>query len=62
MRIERGDDLGEDSYTDKESFDTLEQEYAAFTRFYQSKWGKTKKKIRMQLLNFAALKGKNGQE
>ena len=62
LRAERGEDMGQDTYTDKEGFDTLEREYAAFTRFYQSKWGDTKKKIRKKLLNFETLKGNDGQK
>ena len=62
LRSEQSGEIGEDEYTDKESFDELEREYAAFTRFYQEKWGKTKKRIRKQLLNYDSLKGKKGQE
>ena len=62
IRVEHGEDIGEDAYTDKDGFDTLEREYIAFTRFYEEKWGKTKKKIRKKLLNYETLKGKNGQE
>ena len=62
IRVEHGEDIGEDAYTDKDGFDTLEREYIAFTRFYEEKWGRTKKKIRKKLLNYETLKGKNGQE
>ena len=48
-------------FTQKEQFDRLEQEYQAFTRFYQSHWNKTKKSIRSQLLNFQYLKRKSEQ-
>lgn len=62
LRSAQGEEIGEDEYTDKESFDELEREFAAFTKFYQSKWGKTKKKIRKNLLNYDSLKGKKEQE
>ena len=49
-----------DGFTDKESFDRLEEEYEAFTRFYKLQWRKTKKEIRKKLLSLDALKGQKG--
>ena len=46
-----------ESCTDKESFDELEREYAALTRFYKRQWKQAKKEIRKNLLNFEALRG-----
>ena len=51
-----------ESFTDKESFDQLEKEYEAFTRFYKLQWKKAKKEIRKSLLTFEALKGQKGND
>jgi hypothetical protein len=62
LRIEHGLIGADEEYTEKESFDELEKEFEAFTRFYNSQWGATKKKIRKKLLNFENLKGHNEQK
>ena len=55
--------MGEaDDFSTKESFDRLEKELGAFIRFYDKQWGKTKKKIRKDLLNLKNLKGQDGEE
>ena len=64
MRAERGINNGD--FSDKESFDRLEEEYKAFTRFYNDSWTKAKKKIRKDVLNLRSimenLKGKNDDD
>lgn len=54
MKAEKG--MLEGDFSDKKSFDELEQEYAALTRFYNQQWRKAKKDIRKNLLSFKALK------
>lgn len=49
-------------YTDKESFNELEQEYNAFTRLYKKQWAKTKKRIRKELLNIENFRGQKEQD
>ena len=41
----------EDDYTDKESFDELENELEVFIKFYKKEWNRTKRRIRKELLN-----------
>ena len=40
-----------DNYTDKESFDELENELEVFIKFYKKEWTRTKRRIRKELLN-----------
>jgi len=56
LRRERGDKFSDEEYTDKDSFDELERELEAFVKFYDERWGITKKKIRKKLLNYKSLK------
>ena len=62
IRAEQGLLLPDGSLDDKKSFDKIEQEYQAFTRFYKKQWGYTKKNIRKNILNLKFLKEKNGQD
>ena len=61
LRSQGGESFEDDECTDRESFDELEKELEAFVRFYENRWGITKKKIRKKLLNYESLKGQNGQ-
>ena len=61
LRLEKGRLPESDSMTSKQAFDALEKEYKAFDRFYRAQWGKTKKKIRKEILNYENLKGMQGQ-
>ena len=64
LRAERNLMTDNDVYTDKESFDELEREYDAFTRFFKSQWKKSKKNIRKEMLTVKNFKNKdeNGSE
>jgi uncharacterized protein YbaP (TraB family) len=62
IRAEQGLLLPDGSLDDKKSFDKIEEEYQAFTRFYKKQWGYTKKNIRKNILNLKFLKEKNGQD
>ncbi len=48
--------------TSQEDFDRLESELDAFIRFYKEQWGKTKRKIRKDLINMKYIKGKNSAQ
>lgn len=48
-----------ESFTDKESFDELEREYEAFTKYYKKQWSTAKRAIRRDMLNLKALKAKD---
>jgi hypothetical protein len=61
LMFENGRHFSDDDFTDKQAFDELERELEAFATFFDQRWGKTKKKIRKQLLNYQSLKGQNGQ-
>ena len=61
LMFENGRQFSDDDFTDKQAFDELERELEAFATFFDQRWGKTKKKIRKQLLNYQSLKGQNGQ-
>ena len=56
---EKGMMTGDEDFSSQRSFDELEREYAAFTRFYNSQWKKAKKEIRRNLLNLKSLKSHN---
>ena len=60
MRAEKG--MLDGNYSDKKSFDELEKEYAALTRFYNQQWSFAKKEIRRSLLSFKALRNLKGNE
>ena len=62
LMFENGRQFSDDDFTDKQAFDELERELEAFATFFDQRWGKTKKKIRKQLLNYQSLKGQNGQK
>ncbi|MBQ3490850.1 MAG: hypothetical protein IJA86_09695 [Clostridia bacterium] len=59
-KCQSGEPFGENEFTEKEDFDELEKELEAFVNFYDDRWNKVKKKIRKKLLNYQALKGRNG--
>ena len=50
----------DDTYIDKESFDELEREYEAFTKFFKSQWKKSRKNIRKEMLTVKNFKNKDG--
>ena len=50
-RFKNNDMTAADNYTDKESFDELENELEVFIKFYKLEWKKTKRRIRKDLLN-----------
>lgn len=56
IRLENGEQLNEEDFTEQEKFEQLEKEFEVFAKFYRSNWNKTKKKIRQQLLNYKYLK------
>ena len=60
MRAEKG--MIDGDFSDKKSFDELEREYAALTKFYNQQWGKAKREIRKNLLSFKALKDQKGND
>ena len=51
----------EDDYTDKESFDELENELEVFIRFYKKEWTRTKRRIRKELLNIKNIRKQDEQ-
>lgn len=61
VRLEHGENINEEDFTEQEKFEQLEKEFEIFAKFYRSNWNKTKKKIRQQLFNYKYLKGLNGQ-
>ena len=61
LRLEKGLVGKDETYTEKESFEDLEREYSAFTRFYEQQWKETKKGIRKKHLKYENLKGRNGK-
>ena len=52
----------EDDYTDKESFDELENELEVFIKFYKKEWKKAKRRIRKELLNIKNIRKQNEQD
>lgn len=62
LRLEKGLVGKDETFTEKESFEELEREYSAFTRFYEQQWKETKKGIRKKHLKYENLKGRNGKE
>jgi hypothetical protein len=59
LRAQVGQIDDSEDYSDKESFLELEREYDAFMRFYKKQWGKTKKRIRKELLSPKNFKDRN---
>lgn len=51
----------EDDYTDKESFDELENELEVFIKFYKKEWNRTKRRIRKELLNIKNIRKHDDQ-
>ena len=51
-----------DNYTDKESFDELENELEVFIKFYKKEWNRTKRRIRKELLNIKNIRKQDEQE
>lgn len=49
-------------YTDRDSFNELENEYHAFVRIYKEQWAKTKKQIRKNHLNIENFKGQKEKD
>ena len=62
LLVESGHEYSDNAYTDQAAFDELERELEAFVNFYEDRWGKVKKKIRKQLLNYQSLKGQKGSK
>lgn len=62
LRAQSGEISADEDYSDRESFLELEREYDAFTRFYKKQWGKTKKRIRKELLDPKNLKDRRDDE
>lgn len=62
LLVESGHKYSDNAYTDQAAFDELERELEAFVNFYEDRWGKVKKKIRKQLLNYQSLKGQKGSK
>ena len=52
----------DDNYTDKESFDELENELEVFIKFYKKEWTRTKRRIRKELLNIKNIRKQDEQD
>ena len=61
-RFKNGDMTEADNFTDKESFDELENELEVFIKFYKDEWRKTKKRIRKDLLNIKNIRKQDEQK
>ena len=61
-RFKNHDMTADDNYTDKESFDELENELEVFIKFYKREWNRTKKRIRKDLLNIKNIRKQEEQE
>ena len=62
LRKENGEAFDETAFTSEEDFNELERELEAFVKFYDERWGITKKAIRKKLLSYQSLKGSKGQK
>ena len=62
LRKENGEVFDANAFTSEEDFNELERELEAFVKFYDERWGITKKAIRKKLLNYQSLKGSKGQK
>ena len=51
MRVEQGKVSDEYDYTSKERFEELELQYRAFKQLFKKEWGKTKARIREDILS-----------
>lgn len=60
LRVKNGEDI-EETYTEQQTFNELEQEFRAFADFYWEEWSKTKKTIRSKFFNLQYLRGYHGQ-
>ena len=61
-RFKNHDMTDADNYTDKDSFDELENELEVFIKFYKKEWTKTKRRIRKDLLNIKNIRKQNEHE
>ena len=61
-RFKNKDMTAADNFTDKDGFDELENELEVFIKFYKQEWGKTKKKIRKDLLNIKNLRSEGNNQ
>ncbi len=61
-RFKNHDMTDTDNYTDKDSFDELENELEVFIKFYKKEWTKTKRRIRKDLLNIKNIRKQNEHE
>jgi chromosome segregation ATPase len=62
LRASNNEEFDENAFTDMDDFNELERELDAFVRFYDERWGITKKAIRKKLLSYQSLKGKSGKK
>ena len=62
LRKETGEVFDENAFTSEEDFNELERELEAFVKFYDERWGITKKAIRKKLLSYQSLKGSKGRK
>ena len=61
-RFKNHDMTDTDDYTDKDSFDELENELEVFIKFYKKEWARTKRRIRKDLLNIKNIRKQNEHE
>jgi chromosome segregation ATPase len=61
-RFKNHDMTDTDDYTDKDSFDELENELEVFIKFYKKEWTRTKRRIRKDLLNIKNIRKQNEHE
>ena len=61
-RFKNREMTAEDDYTDKESFDELENELEVFIKFYKKEWTRTKRRIRKELLNIKNIRKQDEQD
>jgi len=57
-----GEHFDGEAFTEREDFEQLEREFEAFVRFYDERWGITKRSIRRKLLRYGALKTRARKE
>ena len=61
-RFKNREMTSDDNYTDKESFDELENELEVFIKFYKKEWTRTKRRIRKELLNIKNIRKQDEQD
>ena len=61
-RFKNHDMTQSDDYTDKDSFDELENELEVFIKFYKKEWTRTKRRIRKDLLNIKNIRKQDEHE